>query len=205
MSEVEPGSSGAADDSQSGSQSGGQGEGGGAADVSGLLKHKEKLLSENKKIKAEMAELRRLAESAQQEKLAAEGKKDELIASLKKEKESLSQKVLGTHSAFATRVIHGELKAEAAKSGCVSLEDFVRLVDIDSIEVDENYNPDPEKVKSIVQEAMKSRPYMFSKSAPGINTKLPNGEVQQHEKEDLSKLSSKELLELAHKRARERK
>ena len=177
----------------------------GVGDVSGLLKHKEKLLGENKKLKAQLSELQRIAESAQQEKLQAEGKKDELIQSLKQEKEQLKQKVLGTHSAFATRIIHGELKAEAAKAGCVSLEDFVRLVDIDAIEVDESYNPDPEKVKSLVQDAIKTRPYLFSKTAPNINTRLPGGEVSEFKKEDLSKLSSKELLELAHRRAREGK
>lgn len=205
MSDIEPGSSGAADPALSAGQPGGSDESGGAVDVAGLLKHKDKLLSETKKLKADMAELRKIADSAHQEKLQAEGKKDELIASLRKEKDALTQKVVGSHSAFATRVIHGELKAEAAKAGCVSLEDFVRLVDIESIEVDDNYNPDPEKVKAIVQDAMKMKPYLFSKSAPNINTKLPNGEPLNETKEDLTKLSSKELLELAHRRARERK
>jgi hypothetical protein len=205
MSEVTNDSGAVGENAQSAIHSGGNSEStDSVGDVSGLLKHKEKLLGENKKLKQQMAELQRIAESAQQEKLQAEGKKDELIQSLKKEKELLNQKVVGTHSAFATRVIHGELKAEAAKSGCVSLEDFVRLVDIESIEVDDNYNPDPEKVKALVQDAMKNKPYLFSKSAPNINSKLPgSGDVSMGEKEDFSKLSSKELLELAHKRARE--
>lgn len=205
MSEVTESAGGANENTQSVSHSGGTGESDGVADIQGLLKHKDKLLGENKKLKAQALEFQRLAESAQQEKLQAEGKKDELIAALKKEKDLLNQKVVGTHSAFASRVIHGELKAEAAKYGCVSLEDFVRLVDIDSMEVDDNYNPDPERVKSLVQEAIKTRPFLFSKAAPNINTKLPNGSQGQEVKEDLTKLSSKELLELAHKiRARER-
>ena len=208
MSEVTQDSGAVGENSQGGSHGHSASEASdGVGDVSGLLKHKEKLLGENKKLKAQLAELQRIAESAQQEKLQAEGKKDELINSLKQEKEQLKQKVLGTHSAFATRIIHGELKAEAAKAGCVSLDDFVRLVDIEAIEVDENYNPDPEKVKSLVQEAVKTRPYLFSKTAPNINTKLPNGNTEGMDlkKEDLSKLSSKELLELAHRRAREGK
>lgn len=206
MSEVTEGVSDANENAQSASHAGGSGSGDGVADIQGLLKHKDKLLGENKKLKAQMLEQQRLVEAAQQEKLQAEGKKDELIASLKKEKDALTQKVVGTHSSFASRVIHGELKAEAAKFGCVSLEDFVRLVDIDSIEVDENYNPDPDKVKSLVQDAIKTRPFLFSKSAPNINNSLPNGHVGSEKKEDLSKLSTAQLLELAHQtRARERK
>ena len=205
MSEVTEGVSDANENAQSASHAGGSNGSDGVADIQGLLKHKDKLLGENKKLKAQMLETQRQVEIAQQEKLAAEGKKDELIAALQKEKAALSQKVVGTHSAFASRVIHGELKAEAAKYGCVSLDDFVRLVDIDSIEVDENYNPEPEKVKSLVQDAIKNRPFLFSKSAPNINTKLPNAHQSAVSNDDLSKLSSDELLNLAHKRARERK
>lgn len=200
------GSSGASEESQSDNQTGGPESVTGGHNVDGLLKHKDKLLGENKKLKAEMAELRRMVESSHQEKLQAEGKKDELIASLKKEKDELSKKVVGTHSAFATRVISGELKAEAAKQGCVALEDFVRLVDINEIEVDEGYNPDPEKIKTLVQDAMRTKPYLFSKSGPSVNARLPTGEaLPAPQKEDLSKYSAKELLELAHQRAKLKK
>ena len=200
------GSSGAPEESQSDSQTGGPEAVAGGHNIDGLLKHKDKLLGENKKLKAEMAELRRMVESSHQEKLQAEGKKDELIASLKKEKDELSKKVVGTHSAFATRVISGELKAEAAKQGCVALEDFVRLVDINEIEVDEGYNPDPEKIKTLVQDAMRTKPYLFSKSGPSVNARLPSGEAPlAPQKEDLSKDSAKELLELAHQRAKLKK
>jgi regulator of replication initiation timing len=207
MSEANQGVSDAAETSQSESQvnQANNVEAGGH-NIDGLVKHKEKLLGENKKLKSEMAELRRLVESSQQEKLQAEGKKDELIAALKKEKDELSKKVVGTHSAFAMRVISGELKAEAAKQGCVALEDFVRLIDLNDIEVDDNYNPDPEKVKALVQDAVRSKPYLFSKAGPNVNTKLPNGEsVPEPKREDLSKLSAKELLELAHARAKLKK
>ncbi len=200
------GPSGASEESQSDNQTGGPESVTGGHNVDGLLKHKDKLLGENKKLKAEMAELRRMVESSHQEKLQAEGKKDELIASLKKEKDELSKKVVGTHSAFATRVISGELKAEAAKQGCVALEDFVRLVDINEIEVDEGYNPDPEKIKTLVQDAMRTKPYLFSKSGPSVNARLPSGEAPSApQKEDLSKYSAKELLELAHQRAKLKK
>lgn len=203
MSESTNVTSGDAENAQGAVSGNGQDvEAGGQHNVDGLLKHKEKLLGENKKLKSEMARLRELAEAAQQEKLQAEGKKDELIAALKREKEELSKKVVGTHSAFAMRVISGELKAEAAKQGCVALDDFVRLVDLNDIEVDENYNPDPEKVKTLVQDALKSKPYLFSKSGPKVNTSLPNGVVPDPPKEDLSKLSAQQLLELAHARAR---
>lgn len=203
MSESTNVTSGDAENAQSAASGNGQDvEAGGQHNVDGLLKHKEKLLGENKKLKSEMARLRELADAAQQEKLQAEGKKDELIAALKREKEELSKKVVGTHSAFAMRVISGELKAEAAKQGCVALEDFVRLVDVNDIEVDENYNPDPEKVKTLVQDALKSKPYLFSKSGPKVNASLPNGVVPDPQKEDLSKFSAQQLLELAHQRAR---
>ena len=134
-------------------------------DVVAYETHK-KLLSEAKRAK-EMLELERAEKQKLiEEKLAAEGKKDELLESYKKKLADYEQKTKKVVGSFSQRVLTAAISQEAAKEGCVNVEDLIRLSDLSELadSMDEDFGVDTEKVKELVARSKKDRAYLFNKS-----------------------------------------
>jgi hypothetical protein len=72
----------------------------------------------------------------------------------------------------------------------------ISLLDMSDLEVDpDTLEADAEIISSKIGDLKKAKPYLFSKSGPGINNKMPNGKTkpEAEKKEDLSKLSAQQL------------
>lgn len=137
-----------------------------------------KLLSEKKKLQVQMEEMQSHLQSLTDEKLQADGKKDELIDSLKKKATTTEDKLKKAVSYFANRAVTGALREEAIKAGCVSVDDLIKLSDLSLIDVTEDFEINVDQVKHLVEEAKKSRGYLFQGKAPSVKTGTPSSKVE---------------------------
>jgi hypothetical protein len=87
------------------------------------------------------------------------------------------------------------------KHGCVDANALMKLADLSDVEVDaETFMADTDKVAEIVSSMKTSAPYLFSKSAPKVNGKLPAGEdVGAPKSVDFKKMTAGEITEWLNK------
>jgi hypothetical protein len=160
-----------------------------------------KTLSEVKKLKEQLRGMDDLAtrlKDMEQDKMSAEGKKDEVITTLKAELEKTKKSEKSVFQRFAYKSLGDQVRVEATKQGCVDPEALMRLADLNDVEIDsETFEADQEKLAQIVSEIKASKPYMFSKGGPKINSSLPNGSggPQTSKPKDISKMSIGEIRE----------
>jgi len=144
-----------------------------------LLREKRRAASE--KQRADMLALE--LESERQAKLEAEGNLAESNERLKKQVEELTKGKKQLAGNFAFNSLISQVEAVAAKLGCVDTEALGKLMDLQSIEVDmETFRADQDELKAMIEEQKKSRPYLFSKQGPKINSGNPSTEFVQKKK-----------------------
>lgn len=159
----------------------------------------KKTVDEVKKLKEQLRLRDEKLSKAEQEKLEAEGKKDELIASLKSKNSELETSNKKTLNNFIFSSLDSQVREEAARLGCVDTDAVVKLADLTELEVsDKTFKADKGELTKLLEKMKKDKPYLFSKTGPKINTKMPNGKSVDDnepakEKEDLSKLSVDEI------------
>lgn len=156
---------------------------------------REKRRASNWQSKAEKLEAE--LEAARQEKLEAEGKLAESNEMLKKrlaDAEKKNKEIIGKN---VYNSLTAQIQAEAAKLGCVDTSALVRLMDLNSFEVDmDTFQADPELVKAAVEQEKKSKTYLFNRQGPKINTENPNAEFVQ-KKKSISEMTPEEQTALA--------
>lgn len=134
-----------------------------------------RLLAEKKKAQARLMELEERASRLEQEKLEAEGSKDQLIEKLKTQLAEKDKKYKSAIGNYAFTSVRSQIEAEASKVGCVDTEALTRLVDLDTLDVDdETFRADQEQVKMLIDEVKQKRPYLFSKHGPKLDPHVPN-------------------------------
>lgn len=129
------------------------------------------------------------------DKLSAEGKKDELLKNLSKERDELKQKFTGAVQTFARQVTGSHVKSLASQMGCIDADAVTALYQskIDSVETDDNFNPNSEQLKAILESARTEKPYLFQKASPKIDTTVSTGGQTEGKKKDYSKMTPDEL------------
>lgn len=156
----------------------------------------KKTVSEAKKAKETARKLAEEKADLETRLLAAEGNKDEQIKSLQTKLAETTKKNKDIYGAMARKSLNSQIKAEAAKAGCIDPDAVISLADLSELEVDaETFEADADAIKEIVTGLKKSKPYLFSKPGPKINGKLPNGGNKGDDdgKEDLSKLTAQQI------------
>lgn len=157
-----------------------------------------KTLSEAKRAKQERDELNEKLRQLEQEKLTAEGNKDQLIESLKREREELSGKLKTAVGSFARSRVHETLMGEMSKAGCQDPEIVIRAYgeDLSEVDFDDQFSPDRDQIKAMVDKIKGERPYLFGKNAPKLADHKVNPEgVGEKPRKPLHKMSEDELLE----------
>jgi hypothetical protein len=139
-----------------------------------------KVLSEKKKASEKLTNLEAELQKMKEERLQLEGKKDEYIDTLKKKLTDLEtnhKKAVGT---FAYNAVTNALQNEALKHGCIDSDALIKLVDVSSLEVSDDFKVDGENLKTTIEDLKKSKPYLFSKEAPKFaDAKKPVVDVKQ--------------------------
>ena len=189
------------------SQANGQVDSGSNATES--VKNPEAVLAKNKELVALLAKqnkekqelLSRLQEK-EQAQLQAEGKKDELIAILKKEKSEIAKMFAETKAKYAHKSVSSQVALKAKELGCVDTDLLTKAIDLETLQVslvDDDYNVDGQGLMAKLEEIRKTKPFLFKQSGPQIRDGVPSGKVDNNQKVDFTKLSPKELIELARK------
>ena len=144
-----------------------------------LLREKRRAASEKQRADMLAAEL----ESERQAKLEAEGNLAESNEGLKKQVEELSKSKKQLAGNFAFNSLVSQVEAVASKLGCVDTEALGKLMNLQEVEVDmETFRADSEELKALIEEQKKSRPYLFNKPGPKINSANPSTEFVQKKK-----------------------
>jgi hypothetical protein len=155
----------------------------------------KKILGELKSERQKRRELEERLNQLESDKLKAEGNKDELIKSLQTKLEKSEKRTKELYGSMAQKTLNAQIKAEATKAGCIDPDAVMALADLSDLEVDaETFEADAEAVTEMITGLKKSKPYLFSKPGPKINTKLPGGGGK-GEKEDYSKMSKDQIRE----------
>lgn len=161
------------------------------------------------RLKKRIEELEASQAQAETEKLEAAGKKDELIENLKSQLSTEMQKRKSLAESFAVSSIRKQIESEANKLGAVDSANLVRLLDLTKLDVDlDTFQANPEQVKMVLDDAKKEMPYMFSKTAPNLESHVPRGtqpdtkapKTAQEKIDELAKLTPAELAQLAMER-----
>ena len=132
-----------------------------------------KLLAEKKKIAEQFNSLSEELNKLKEEKLMAEGNKEELINSLKKSLEEERANRKKESAAYAYKTISAQVEREALKMGCVDTEALIRLADLTSLEVGDDFSLDKEQVRAMLEKTKEERSWLFSKPAPNVQTGVP--------------------------------
>ncbi len=135
------------------------------------------------------------ATKLEQEKLEAQGNKDEQIKTLNAQLKEAKKMQKDLYGNIARKTLSAQVKALATTAGCIDPDAVMALSDLSELEVDATtFEADAQDVQAMIADLKKAKPYLFSKSAPKINGKMPNGGTDRdEEKEDLSKLTMSEL------------
>lgn len=156
-----------------------------------------KTLGEAKKAKAERDELMQRLQELEQGKLQAEGKKDELIESLRKEASEYKNKYSEAVGSFARGRALDAIVDEAVREGCSSTGLLRKVVSdkLADLDFDDEFKPNMEQVKLVIDEIKKTEPILFSKQAPKVSSHNLNPQSVSSNKKSLSSLKEDELMQ----------
>lgn len=159
----------------------------------------KKTVAEAKRAKEKLRKIAEENEALKAKALEGETNKDEKIKSLSKALADSAKRNKELMGSTVKKALSDQVKAEAAKAGCLHPDKVMRLIDLSDVDVDsETLEADSGLIAEKLTDLRKEMPQLFKKAAPKINGKMPKGDggeddVQQ--KEDLSKLTKEQLRE----------
>ncbi len=149
-----------------------------------------------KKWKGKFDELETKFTDLEQRELERDGKKDELIEQLRKSKNELTTKLSSAVGNFARGKAHDFIVDEAVKMGCVSPKLLKKIVEdeLQTLDYDDEFNPDKDQVKRMLEKIKNEEPILFQKAGPKLNSHIPfTGNSFERPKTDLKQTSTKDL------------
>jgi hypothetical protein len=127
-----------------------------------------KALKEASEAKQEAERLRKQQEEAEAQELEEKEKYKELADKFKTKAESLESQVSSVRKENA-------VTGYASQQGVVDTEAVVKLLDLDSIELDENGGVVQESLKSAVDTLLENKPYLVKTNSANIGNKSQSG------------------------------
>ena len=148
-----------------------------------------RLLAESKKNKATAQELKqKLAkyEAAENAAMAEQQRFKELYEKAEAARQTLFKTVI-------KEKIKSSVADKALKAGCVDVDGLIKLGNSELLQYDED-SLEVHGVDTFVEEAMKSKPYLFqSAKTPSINPTTPGGTIRSNNK-PLRELTKEEIM-----------
>ena len=155
-----------------------------------------KLLSEKKKRDAEIADYKSKLEAIEQQALQDQGKYKELNETLKKQVAEKDTRIKTMFQEFGTKTLKTRFEAEAKNLGCVDPDALYKLVDLEQVEINDDFSFNPDQLKNVLSESQKSRAYLFKKDVVNAKDASPSGGNNSNAGFDVSKLNGKDLQKL---------
>lgn len=150
----------------------------------------KKVLSEKKKVLSEYETLQSKLREYEEKELESQGHKDQLIETYKKKAGDFETKYKRAVGTFAHRTMIEAFKTEALKAGCQQehLDKLVKLTDLPVEAIDDEFNPNFDVLKELVESAKKDNSIFFKNQvgAPRVGTPASGGDF----KKDISSMSA---------------
>jgi Asp-tRNA(Asn)/Glu-tRNA(Gln) amidotransferase C subunit len=163
----------------------------------------KKTVGEVKRLKEQLKEALtlkdKLAELEQNEQMR-QGKHEETITTLRKQLEDTKKSEKAVFQKYAFKSLGEQVRVEAMKHGCVDPDALMKLADLSDVEIDaETFEADKDKLAEIVASVKTTKPYLFNKSGPKINGKMPSGEKVESKGIDFKKMTAGEITDWLNK------
>lgn len=158
----------------------------------------DKVIKKLKNTESEKANLEERLTRLEQLKLEAEGDKDQLIENLRSQVGEYKTKHKQAVGSFALSQGQMALVDEAVKMGCRSPEILTKVLqdELTSLDYGDDFRPDPEQVRALVDRARKSNPILFSKEppkSPNHNNLNTGGKAAESPRKPLHELNDDEM------------
>lgn len=130
----------------------------------------KKALTEKKNVQAKLAEYEEKLRALEHSDLERKGKERELIESLRKQNEELSGKIKKTEQTYAWNTLTNTIKSKAIEKGLKpeKADKLIRFLDDDdlnSIEVDQNFNVNYDDLGRVLEKVKSEVPEFFTVGA----------------------------------------
>lgn len=135
-------------------------------------------LSEAKKFKSELAQIKAERDALQEAKLEAEGNKDALIESLRKQAEEARSQLKESKDKFAYRSVSEQISREAISQGCKDANVLMNLLsdeDYNSLEIGDDYSVNQDDLKRLIESSKKryENIALFGKGSANVQSVVP--------------------------------
>lgn len=167
------------------------------------IKNPEAVLKKNRellaKLKAEQDKAKSIQEKLdqiEQEKLAQAGKKDELIDALKTKAKTLEEQYKQATQTFALKSVNSQVLDAARAMGCEKPEVIMKLADLSSVTVNDDFSVDTEALKSALEKVREDVPALFKKATAAPRDGVPaTGDLKPKLPNQMSIAELKEMYE----------
>lgn len=157
-------------------------------------KRLSEVAAENKKYRQEKNELKSRLEALENERLHEQGKFKEIAEKEKARADKAEKEARERHAKFALRTVESQVKAEAARLGCVDTDALVKLMDLTELEPNEDYDVDKSKLSEVMGRMQKEKGYLFQKAAPTHRDMPPGSGRDGFKPKDVKEMSLSEKL-----------
>lgn len=161
-----------------------------------VLKKNRELLAKLKIEQDKAKSIQEKLEQIEQEKLAQAGKKDELIESLKTKTKTLEEQYKQATQSFALKTVNSQVLEAARAMGCEKPEVIMKLADLSSVTVNDDFSVDSEALKIALDKVKEDVPALFKKVAAAPRDGVPaTGDVKAKTPDQMSIAELKALYE----------
>lgn len=158
-----------------------------------------KTVSEAKRLKEQLAEIKAQKDADDQAKLAEQGKYKEMVETLQKDLKLKDGEFKKKEAYFVQSNLKSAVKAYAKELGAIdqATEEIYEVAKakglLSALEIKDDYSIDGEQVKSALSELSKKSPWFFKKEASGIKD-VNIGGKQTAPEVDVKKMNKEQLL-----------
>jgi len=146
----------------------------------------ERVLAESKQYKKKYQDTKAKLEELEKSKLQEQSQYKELW-------QKSEEKYQGLYKSLVKEKVRTAVTNHALKAGCVDVDDLLKLGNTQLLQIDEE-SLDVQGADVFVDEAKKSKPYLFpGQKAPTINSATPGGVVKGSQK-TIKEMSKDEIL-----------
>jgi len=161
-----------------------------------LEKRLKETASEAKKYRQTNAELKAQLESFEKEKLEAQGKFQEMAKKEKERADKLEKQLKETSGKYALKTVQAQVKAEAAKLGCIDNDALIALMDVSTLDVSDDFEVDKSSLKEALEKMQKEKAYLFQKQTPGHRDLPPKTDKEMFRGKSIKEMSMAEKLQM---------
>lgn len=158
-----------------------------------LAKRLKEVSLEAKLSRQKNAELKKQFEEEKKKQLAEQGQYKELAEIYKRKAEDLEGQTQKFKQAFGLKILSDAVEIEATKLGARNVDDVLRLIPIDQIPIDEQFNVDRNSVKVMLEDFKKNRDYLFAgRPGPKVADAAP-GKIEAKKQKTIDEMSAEEI------------